>query len=91
MPQVELIEAKLENRRPHEIDEPERGGKVIDLLEALKCSVKSKLTRTKSTMAKTTSSGKGRAKSTTGVGAGRAARGAGPLEADFSDCLGGQQ
>lgn len=38
----ELIDAKLENRRPHEIDEPELGGKVIDLMDALKRSVKSR-------------------------------------------------
>jgi DNA end-binding protein Ku len=38
----ELIDAKLENRRPHEIDEPELGGKVIDLMEALKRSVKTR-------------------------------------------------
>ena len=36
----ELIDAKLENRPPHEIDEPQLGGKVIDLMEALKRSVK---------------------------------------------------
>jgi DNA end-binding protein Ku len=36
----ELIDAKLENRAPHEIQEPELGGKVIDLMEALKRSVK---------------------------------------------------
>lgn len=36
----ELIDAKLENRAPHEIDEPQLGGKVIDLMEALKRSVK---------------------------------------------------
>ncbi len=47
----ELIAAKLENRRPHEIEEPELGGKVIDLMEALKASVKTK------------SGGRGRAKS----------------------------
>ncbi len=35
----ELIDAKLENRPPHEIDEPQLGGKVIDLMEALKRSV----------------------------------------------------
>jgi len=38
----ELIAAKLENRRPHEVEEPELGGKVIDLMEALKASVGSK-------------------------------------------------
>jgi len=36
----ELIEAKLENRKPHEIEEPQLGAKVIDLMEALKRSVK---------------------------------------------------
>jgi DNA end-binding protein Ku len=36
----ELIDAKLEDRQPHEIDEPQLGGKVIDLMEALKRSVK---------------------------------------------------
>ena len=36
----ELIDAKLENRAPHEIDEPQLGGKVIDLMEALKRSVR---------------------------------------------------
>ncbi len=36
----ELIDAKLENRPAHEIDEPQLGGKVIDLMEALKRSVK---------------------------------------------------
>ncbi len=36
----ELIDAKMENRAPHEIDEPQLGGKVIDLMEALKKSVK---------------------------------------------------
>jgi DNA end-binding protein Ku len=37
----ELIDAKMENRAPHEIDEPQLGAKVIDLMEALKRSVKS--------------------------------------------------
>ncbi len=36
----ELIDAKLENRAPHEIEEPQLGGKVIDLMEALKRSVR---------------------------------------------------
>ena len=35
----ELIAAKLENRRPHEIEEPELGAKVINLMDALKKSV----------------------------------------------------
>jgi DNA end-binding protein Ku len=35
----ELIEAKLENRKPHEIDEPQLGAKVINLMDALKKSV----------------------------------------------------
>ncbi len=36
----ELIDAKLEQRQPHEIEEPQLGGKVIDLMEALKRSVR---------------------------------------------------
>ena len=36
----ELIDAKLENRQPYEIEEPQLGGKVIDLMEALKRSVR---------------------------------------------------
>ena len=36
----ELIDAKLENRQPHDIEEPQIGGKVIDLMEALKRSVR---------------------------------------------------
>ncbi len=61
----ELIDAKLENRRPHEIDEPELGGKVIDLMEALKHSVKTKPGRARSAAAKAsapkrTSAGKAR-------------------------------
>ena len=36
----ELINAKMENRKPHEIEEPQLGGRVIDLMEALKRSVK---------------------------------------------------
>lgn len=36
----ELIDAKMENRAPHEIEEPQLGGKVIDLMEALKRSVR---------------------------------------------------
>lgn len=35
----ELIDAKLENRSPHEIDEPQLGAKVINLMDALKKSV----------------------------------------------------
>ena len=35
----ELIAAKLENRRPHEIEEPELGAKVINLMDALKKSI----------------------------------------------------
>jgi DNA end-binding protein Ku len=35
----ELIDAKLENRAPHEIDEPQLGAKVINLMDALKKSV----------------------------------------------------
>jgi DNA end-binding protein Ku len=38
----ELIDAKLENRQPHEIEEPQLGGNVIDLMEALKRSVASR-------------------------------------------------
>jgi DNA end-binding protein Ku len=38
----ELIDAKLEHRAPHEIEEPQLGGKVIDLMEALKRSVKAR-------------------------------------------------
>ena len=37
----ELIDAKMEHRKPHEIEEPQLGAKVIDLMEALKRSVKS--------------------------------------------------
>jgi DNA end-binding protein Ku len=36
----ELIDAKMENRKPHDIEEPQLGAKVIDLMEALKRSVK---------------------------------------------------
>jgi DNA end-binding protein Ku len=36
----EMIDAKIENRAPHEIEEPQLGGKVIDLMEALKRSVR---------------------------------------------------
>ena len=36
----ELIDAKMEHRKPHEIEEPQLGAKVIDLMEALKRSVK---------------------------------------------------
>ena len=35
----ELIAAKLENRKPHEIEEPQIGAKVINLMDALKKSV----------------------------------------------------
>jgi DNA end-binding protein Ku len=35
----ELIDAKMENRPPEEIEEPQIGAKVIDLMEALKRSV----------------------------------------------------
>jgi DNA end-binding protein Ku len=35
----ELIAAKMENRKPHEIEEPELGAKVINLMDALKKSV----------------------------------------------------
>ena len=38
----ELIAAKLENRKPHEIEEPELGAKVINLMDALKKSVDSR-------------------------------------------------
>jgi DNA end-binding protein Ku len=38
----EMIDAKLENRKPHEIEEPQLGAKVIDLMEALKRSVKAR-------------------------------------------------
>jgi DNA end-binding protein Ku len=38
----ELIEAKMENRPPEAIDEPQIGAKVIDLMEALKRSVSGK-------------------------------------------------
>ena len=36
----ELIDAKLENRQPHDVEEPQLGGQVIDLMEALKRSVR---------------------------------------------------
>src|SRR5690606_24212756 len=35
----ELIDAKMENRPPEAIDEPQVGAKVIDLMEALKKSI----------------------------------------------------
>jgi DNA end-binding protein Ku len=37
----ELIDAKMEHRKPHEIEQPQLGAKVINLMEALKRSVKS--------------------------------------------------
>ncbi len=49
----ELIDAKLENRAPHEIDEPQLGGKVIDLMEALKRSVKAREAASGKSAAKT--------------------------------------
>lgn len=42
----ELIDAKVENRPPEDIDEPQIGAKVIDLMEALKKSVGGKKTTT---------------------------------------------
>ena len=42
----ELIEAKMENRPPEAIDEPQIGAKVIDLMEALKRSVGGKAATT---------------------------------------------
>jgi DNA end-binding protein Ku len=36
----ELIDAKMEHRKPHEIEEPQLGAKVINLMDALKRSVK---------------------------------------------------
>lgn len=38
----ELIDAKLEDREPREIEAPEAGGQVIDLMQALKRSVEGK-------------------------------------------------
>jgi len=35
----ELIAAKMENREPHAIEEPELGAKVINLMDALKKSI----------------------------------------------------
>jgi DNA end-binding protein Ku len=35
----ELIDAKMEHRKPHEIEEPQLGAKVINLMDALKRSV----------------------------------------------------
>jgi len=37
----ELIDAKMEHRKPHEIEQPQLGARVINLMEALKRSVKS--------------------------------------------------
>ena len=42
----ELIDAKMENRPPESIDEPQIGAKVIDLMEALKKSIGGKATTT---------------------------------------------
>src|SRR5690606_26357421 len=42
----ELIEAKIEDRPPETIDEPQIGAKVIDLMEALKRSVGGKTSTT---------------------------------------------
>lgn len=42
----ELIDAKMENRPPESIDEPQIGAKVIDLMEALKRSVGGKTATT---------------------------------------------
>jgi DNA end-binding protein Ku len=36
----ELIDAKMEHRKPHEIEQPQLGAKVINLMDALKRSVK---------------------------------------------------
>ena len=38
----QLIDAKIENREPEAIEEPQLGAKVIDLMEALKRSVGNK-------------------------------------------------
>ena len=47
----ELIDAKMEHRKPHEIEEPQLGAKVINLMEALKRSVKSPAAAAKGTKA----------------------------------------
>ena len=47
----ELIDAKMEHRKPQEIDEPQLGAKVINLMEALKRSVKSPAAAAKGTKA----------------------------------------
>jgi len=61
----ELIDAKLENRAPHEIQEPELGGKVIDLMEALKRSVKERETARGKTAARPQRAAASSAKSAT--------------------------
>jgi len=71
----ELIAAKLENRAPHEIEEPQIGAKVINLMDALKKSVASresapakKTAKRTKTAAASTSQPKKSSKSTTKSG-----------------------
>lgn len=45
----ELIDAKIEHREPERVEAPERGGRVVDLMEALKRSVGDKAKGGKST------------------------------------------
>jgi DNA end-binding protein Ku len=69
----ELIEAKIEKRQPERIDAPERGGRVVDLMEALKRSVGEK-DKAKGRQAKGAKGGKRAATGAKSTAKGKSAR-----------------
>jgi DNA end-binding protein Ku len=73
----EVIDAKLAHRKPEQVEEPQLGAQVIDLMEALKRSVKGGGAATKSSRKeeapKKTAKGKSKAKASGGNGKGKRA------------------
>jgi DNA end-binding protein Ku len=71
----ELIDAKMEHRKPHDIEEPQLASNVIDLMEALKRSVKGGAANTNTASGKKTAAAKTpAAKKTAKAAKGKAAK-----------------
>ena len=70
-----MIDAKLAHRKPEQVEEPQLGAQVIDLMEALKRSVKGGGAKSsaKDEAPKKAAKGKAKAKAANGSGKGKRA------------------
>ena len=72
----EVIDAKLAHRKPEQVEEPQLGAQVIDLMEALKRSVKGGGAKSSAKDEAPKKAAKGKAKAKAGNGSGRGKRAA---------------